>query len=120
MPWVGVALDERAAQLPGEWAALVVPWSVGGVVGLLDGGADAAAVGDLLAVGAGPFADLGELVFVGVAAVDVVGECGRIRSGQDRLAAGMSGERSRSPLIVGCPSSKRQCRALRCSADALG
>ena len=35
-------------------------WSVGGVVGLLDGGATAAAVGDLVAVGAGLFADLGE------------------------------------------------------------
>jgi len=33
--------------------------SVCGVVGLLDGGTNAAAVGDLVSVGAGPFADLG-------------------------------------------------------------
>ena len=49
---------------------------VRGVLGRLDGGADAAAVGDLVAVGAGPLADLGHLVFVGAA---VVGRrsCGR-------------------------------------------
>jgi hypothetical protein len=43
---------------------------VGGVVSLLDGSADPAAVGDLMAVDSGPFADLGQLVLVGAAAGD--------------------------------------------------
>ena len=40
----------------------------GGVVGLLDSGADAAAVRDLMAVGADPLADLRQLVSIGAAA----------------------------------------------------
>jgi hypothetical protein len=43
--------------------------SVGLVVGLLYGGADPAPVGDLLAVGAGPLPDLGQLGLVGALAV---------------------------------------------------
>ena len=57
----------------------------------MDGGADAASVGDLVAVGAGPLADLGELVFVGAASGGAAGAGAAAAGGAGGGGVGLEG-----------------------------
>jgi hypothetical protein len=83
--WTKVLMVVGPRRSSGRVSGAVEGWLVGGVVGLLDGGADPAAVGDLVAVGSGPFADLRELLTVGTGGG---AESPRTHRGDSRLDVG--------------------------------